>query len=263
MNQKIYMKLADDFYNLEKDGYEVVGVFVQGSQNYNLEYEKSDIDTKAIVLPSFHNLCNNIKPVSFTKINEDDSHCDVKDIREMFNNFRKQNVNYLEILFSKYQLVNPVYEKYFNELINNKEQIAHYNEILTVKSIAGMSLQKLKALEHPYPLWKEHIEKYGYSNKQLHHIIRLNDFEKRYIDGESFSTCLIANNREELIKIKSIPNYYSLEEAREIANKFHENTWNMKDEFLKTHGSNPNIEVEKILSNILTLILQKYYKINF
>lgn len=30
-----------------------VGLFLQGSQNYNLDYEGSDIDTKAIMLPSF------------------------------------------------------------------------------------------------------------------------------------------------------------------------------------------------------------------
>ena len=28
-----------------------VGLFLQGSQNYKLDYESSDIDTKAIVLP--------------------------------------------------------------------------------------------------------------------------------------------------------------------------------------------------------------------
>jgi hypothetical protein len=29
----------------------IVGVFLQGSQNYGLDYEGSDIDTKCIVLP--------------------------------------------------------------------------------------------------------------------------------------------------------------------------------------------------------------------
>lgn len=260
MAQDIYSKLTDDFYNLEKEGYEVLGVFVQGSQNYDLDYENSDIDTKAIVLPSFYDLCNEIKPVSYTKVNKDDSHCDVKDIREMFKIFKKQNVNYLEILFTKYQLINPFYESIFRRLVNFREEIARYNEIGAVKSIAGMSLQKLEALEHPYPIWKEHIEKYGYSNKQLHHILRLNDFIKRYISGEPFLTCLIANDREKLIDIKKNPTYYSLEEARILANETHQDTWRIKEEFMSAHHNILNKEVEKFLSDILTSILQKYYK---
>ena len=34
----------------------VVGIFLQGSQNYGLDYEKSDVDTKLIIAPTF-NMC--------------------------------------------------------------------------------------------------------------------------------------------------------------------------------------------------------------
>lgn len=43
-----------------------VGLFLQGSQNYNLDYEGSDIDTKAIMLPSFSDFVLNAKPLSTT-----------------------------------------------------------------------------------------------------------------------------------------------------------------------------------------------------
>ena len=45
-----------------------VGLFLQGSQNYNLDYEGSDIDTKAIMLPSFSDFVLNAKPLSTTHI---------------------------------------------------------------------------------------------------------------------------------------------------------------------------------------------------
>ena len=45
-----------------------VGLFLQGSQNYNLDYEGSDIDTKAIMLPSFSDFVLNAKPLSTTYI---------------------------------------------------------------------------------------------------------------------------------------------------------------------------------------------------
>lgn len=45
-----------------------VGLFLQGSQNYKLDYEDSDIDTKAIVLPSFSDFVLTRKPVSTTHV---------------------------------------------------------------------------------------------------------------------------------------------------------------------------------------------------
>lgn len=62
-----------------------VGIFLQGSQNYDLEYEGSDVDTKIIVLPSLEDIALNKQPISTTLITEDNEHVDVKDIRLMFD----------------------------------------------------------------------------------------------------------------------------------------------------------------------------------
>ena len=128
-------------------GYNMVGVFLYGSQNYELDYEKSDVDTKAIVLPTLEDIVLNRQPVSTTVDMGDNCLCDVKDIR--------------------------------------------------------MALEKYKALTHPYPSIKEKIDKYGYDNKQLHHILRLKDFVQRYCNGEVYRQILIPTNREELLRVKS------------------------------------------------------------
>jgi predicted nucleotidyltransferase len=166
---------------LKSLGYEVFGVFLQGSQNYNLAYEDSDIDTKAIILPSFTDVVLNKKPVSTTIILDSGEHIDVKDIRLMFENFRKQNINFLEILFTRYYKINPKYNSECQMLWEHREEIAHYNNYASVKCIAGMAFEKYKAMEHPYPTLKWKIDKYGYDPKQLHHIIRCEEFLKRYI----------------------------------------------------------------------------------
>ena len=44
---------------------QIVGCVLQGSQNYQLDYEGSDVDTKLIVVPSFKDICLNKKPFSF------------------------------------------------------------------------------------------------------------------------------------------------------------------------------------------------------
>lgn len=90
-----------------------VGLFLQGSQNYNLDYEGSDIDTKAIMLPSFSDFVLNAKPLSTTHIMENNEHVDFKDIRLMFDCIKKQNVNFVEILFTPYSIINPEYADLF------------------------------------------------------------------------------------------------------------------------------------------------------
>mgnify|MGYP003297326578 CR=1 FL=1 len=58
----------------------IVGIFLQGSQNYGLDYEGSDIDTKLIVVPSLEDIVLNKKPVSTTHVRANDEHIDFKDV---------------------------------------------------------------------------------------------------------------------------------------------------------------------------------------
>ena len=62
-------------------GYNVFFVALTGSQNYGLAYEKSDIDTKAIIIPSFKDMVMNKKPVSETIVLPTNEHIDIKDVR--------------------------------------------------------------------------------------------------------------------------------------------------------------------------------------
>lgn len=114
-----------------------VGLFLQGSQNYNLDYEGSDIDTKAIMLPSFSDFVLNAKPLSTTHIMENNEHVDFKDIRLMFDCIKKQNVNFVEILFTPYSIINPEYADLFQPVLDAREEIARYNNYAGMNCIAG------------------------------------------------------------------------------------------------------------------------------
>ena len=120
--------------------FQIVGVFLQGSQNYGLDYEKSDIDTKLIVIPSFEDIAFNRKPVSTTHVRENDEHIDFKDIRLYMQTFRKQNLNFLEILFTDFKIVNPEHEANWGVLVDNRERIARYNPYQAIKSMKGIAM---------------------------------------------------------------------------------------------------------------------------
>lgn len=236
MNREEYINnRIKEHYDYIKDKYNVIYLGLQGSQNYELDvYDdeyKSDIDTKAIILPSFEDIVYNRTPISKTIVLENNEHIDVKDIRVMFETFKKQNVNFIEILFTKYRIISEEYKEIIENLLQNRESIAHLNYNQALRCMAGMSMEKLKALQHPYPTIIDKIEKYGYDPKQLHHILRMNDFIKKYAIGKSYKDCLIPDNKEYLIQIKK--GILSVDKAVELAIKTDNETKEIKNKYLK------------------------------
>lgn len=170
--------------------YQIVGCFLQGSQNYGLDYENSDVDTKLIIVPKFADICLNRKPISTTHVRENNEHTDWKDIRLYMETFRKQNLNFLEILFTPYYIINSMYRDDWMRLVEQREAIARMNPFRAVKSMKGIAHEKYAAMEKPYPSKLEIIEKYGYDGKQNSHLVRVDDYLERYIAGESYEDCL-------------------------------------------------------------------------
>ena len=62
-------------------------VFLYGSQNYGIDTQDSDVDTKAVILPRFEEFVLNKDALSTTHILSNNEHIDLKDIRLMFKNF--------------------------------------------------------------------------------------------------------------------------------------------------------------------------------
>lgn len=218
----------------------IVGVFLQGSQNYGLDYEGSDIDTKCIVLPTLEDLIFNRKPVSTSHVLPNEEHLDLKDVRLYFQTFRKQNLNFMEILFTKYKIVNPTYEPMWNRLIENNEQIARYNPVGAVKTMKGIAMEKYHALEHRYPSKTDLIDTWGYDGKQLSHLIRVDEYLARYIAGEPYADCLITKKPELLIATKDMTNpKFTLEEARTIAGLHLGAVTHTADNFAAAHKDDP------------------------
>ena len=227
----------------------IVGVFLQGSQNYGLDYEGSDIDTKCIVLPTLEDLIFNRKPVSTTHVLPNEEHLDLKDVRLYFQTFRKQNLNFMEILFTKYKIANPTYEPMWNRLIENNEQIARYNPVGAVKTMKGIAMEKYHAMEHRYPSKVELIDKWGYDGKQLHHLMRVEEYLTRYVNGELYADCLITKRPEKLKEIKDMNNpKLLLDEARVVAGIYMGKVNAIADEFSAAHKNDP---VDSVVDELL------------
>lgn len=168
----------------------IVCLALQGSQNYGLDTEDSDIDSKLIVTPSFRELAMNEQPVSRTFVRENNEHIDEKDVRLYIETFRKGNMNFLEILFTDYVIVNPSYEEPWNELVDMREEIAHMNPYRVMNAMLGMSAEKNHALQHRYPAKQHIIDEFGYDGKQLSHQERIRHAMMKYAQGDSYWNCI-------------------------------------------------------------------------
>ena len=230
---------------------QIVGVFLQGSQNYELDYEGSDVDTKLIVVPSFKDICLNKKPVSTTHVRANDEHTDWKDVRLYMETFRKQNLNFLEILFTDFYIINPMYKEEWNRLVAAREFIARMNVHRAVKSMKGIAMEKYHAMEHRYPAKVDIIDKYGYDGKQVSHLDRVDDYLERYINGEPYKDCLIPTpkRRPRMMDFKML-SVYPLEEARVIAKEILDHTVAMADEFCAKHPDQEEVWIRELLEDV-------------
>ena len=228
----------------------IVGLFLQGSQNYGLELPTSDVDTKLIVAPTFEDIALVRKPVSTTYVRENDEHIDLKDIRLYIETFRKQNLNFLEILFTDYFIVNPLYAEQWARLVEHREEIARMNPYRAVKSMKGIAMEKFHAMEHLYPTKLDLIEKYGFDGKQVHHLLRVADYLTRYIAGESYKDCLHPSknliDRMMSYKQHEVPLYIARIEAKAVLDY----TVAIADKFCASYKDEEDISCRKLLEDV-------------
>ena len=231
----------------------IVGVFYQGSGNYGLDYEGSDVDTKCVLTPSLRELAES-KTVSTTYVRENDEHIDFKDIRVMLETFKKSNLNFLEILYTKYYIINPIYEKEWNKLIQARDSVVSMNLPSLIKSMKGIASEKYHALEHRYPSRIEWLDKFGYDPKQLHHLFRIKEFMHRWINGESFERCLISVEPEWLVDVKK--GKYNLEDARRYGKGSMDFIQEMYEGYLKTCDNTVDESIYKLFEDMSYAIIK-------
>ena len=249
-DKDIILKMLPHYEDAQKNFSEknIVGLFLQGSQNYNLDLPESDVDTKLIVTPTLNEIVLNNSPVSTTYVRENNEHIDFKDIRLYIETFRKQNLNFLEILFTPYYIINPLYKKEWDKLVEHREDIARMNPKRAIQSMKGIALEKYFAMEHRYPSKIEVIDKYGYDPKQLHHLGRVREWMKRYQEGEPYEACL--HSKDPLFLLDMKMGKYTLDEARVMADKFKSEVETMAEFFYNWYPCEEDVAMEQLLKEV-------------
>lgn len=161
MKQEIFKELGNYKKILEEKGYNVIYIGLYGSQNYNLDDEESDINAKAIILPSLHDII--FRKVTSKVVECEKGNIDVKDLLTFYDVIKKGNFSYIEAINTEYSIG----DKYIKDLFKQFKP--------NLKSMLGAMYEKRKALTHEYPSKVNEFEKWGFDPKQHHHICRLYD----------------------------------------------------------------------------------------
>lgn len=154
----------------DKYGNRTIGVFLIGSQNYELDIETSDVDTIAIIMPSISDITFLKSPTSITTITDRAEHIVIKDVRLMMKELLKGSPNILEIFFTDYYVLNQYWWE-FSKLIGNRERIAKINPNGTLNAWVGIARKYIKK-------YKEDID--NFTMKDAIIILRASEFLKNY-----------------------------------------------------------------------------------
>lgn len=171
-----HLEYAKSHLGLAED--RILGIFLYGSQNYGTDTPQSDVDSKIIVLPSFEDFCLNPYNLYSKELTlENGEHIDVKDIRFYREQLLKQNINYVEVLFTDYRIINSAFEELFDRyFVDNREDISKLNR---QKGILSMGHQAVHTL-------KQGLD----DDKKLYNGHRLFFFLQKYAMDKPYMECL-------------------------------------------------------------------------
>lgn len=251
-------------------GRKILFAFLQGSQNYNLSSDESDIDVKAFCLPTIEDFYKGEKHSkcydhTFGQIT-------IHDIRTLPEYLLKANPYYIEGLFSKCIYINT--EKCPDNLVlKNTEDLFNslfqFKKFTLCKALLGHSKDELPKMEKGTPSRHKVFNRYGYDIKAGYHALRYIDLfftVQRCILEESpnpFSEYMATlrnespNQRQKLILVKE--GKVSKDEIQNEALAAIE----IMDSFIKRNGQieNQPVPIIEELKNEIRVWVESHFKI--
>lgn len=173
----------------------IVGVFLYGSQNYNLDHADSDVDAIAILTPSWEDILMCRTPIATTV----DEHIKVRDVRLVLRDLDTPHLANIEWLFTDYYILGPMFEDHVIKLRKERELIAAAHRqsgvdsmIMMAISIARDATKKLAAGEVKA------------ARRMAARLYFIDSYLEEYAFGGSVATAMRKANRETYFYIRAL-----------------------------------------------------------
>lgn len=219
-----HLTYLNKYYGAEAD--RILGIFLVGSQNYNLDDEYSDVDSRAVYIPTLEEIAIMRKPINHIIQLENGEHIEVKDIRLIAHEWEKQNINSLEILFTQWYVLNCGFKVYSDwcKICAMREEIAHLDTKRAIDSMIGMARGYIRCAESSNSTLT--------SGKAKANVHRLINTILWYSNGYQFDAAIAMSDFERnlLLSYKRSNDHFSFEAERRKLDEFaKENERNVHD----------------------------------
>lgn len=204
----LQQKLLKYQNTLTDQGYQVLGVFLYGSQNYQMDTLTSDVDAVAVVLPTATDLVFNI-PLEKT-IEMKHGSVRVKDLRCFAQQLLKSNYSTLEWLLTPYKITTG---EYFTDLLKPDMvlDLLNFNIRQTLASTMGSYLN-MSSCE----------EKNGKTLARMAHLLRFQsqflNTDKQVLSCEDWLYALAGNKNfgQDKTESETDPVMYELQKLKQV-----------------------------------------------
>jgi len=241
------------FYDINFPPYRRFMLVPIGSWNYNCADEHSDVDTKAIFIPS---ICDVIKDKceSYTHFLSNEEHITCHDIRNYMKSLINGNPQFLETLFTKWGDLNTeYYGEEIHYLMHMREDIARCNPNNTMRAFLGMADRNYKLCMSRNA--EDHFSKWVYQ------LVRIEECMNKYCQYKNFDECLNTDNRDFLLSLKN--NEYSKEVLTANAEAFIMLCHNHYDSFILMNNKEDTLtqrKIEQIVIQVMRKSIEKFDK---
>ena len=241
------MKRVREHYEIAKSIFPedlIVGVFLYGSQNYNMGDEQSDVDTKVLVVPSLADVVCARRPVAFEHHCDNGEHINFVDIREFVHQILKQNPNSLETLFTEYFVINPPFKGVWYFIWSHREDFARINQHKAVDTMRHMANKEY-----------HQMEKNGFDHKKPATMFRLERGIHDYIVGCQYEEVMKSDQAEFYLRVKRGNFVDNNEEGMFLAQDSYESVNKVADRYTQYVPNEDNEKAkEKLMRALADLV---------
>lgn len=250
--QEIMNVLKGDYNALLKEGYDLFGVFLFGSQNYGLSNENSDIDIKAIYLskeeediqPSFGNVFVSTGIFGRSEI---EGQINVMLPEVFIGNLLLNYHTWFEILYTDYYIINPKYSLIWNEVLSLREKLAKQDRYSFIDSQLSCIVDQF-----PQAILGDDLV---LINKRLSTFYRLKFLVEKYVMDFPYELCLIPTEEEKefLLDIKK-QSRYTDKECQEQTKQIIQDMEKIISQYKETHEDIKDYSALEKIKQLLSVV---------
>lgn len=260
-NMRTYVALSRhlDFARevaLQED-FHVLGVFLYGSQNYQLDSRDSDVDTIVLCVPTLRRLILGKGLISLEHTLPFREKQVIWDLRHYFGSLKKQSSGSLEILCTPYNMFVDDSESLLKPIFEHRDQIAHYDPQRFKAHIWGSITNELD--RYHKGMQEATLKSTSYAWKSLSHVVRYLDlYQALALDGKSLDDSQVPARRPLIQKIKQ-----GMVSVDDLENVLYEaRTFLAQNRPVKPDAVWVPNEIDKLLEDTLIHVYTKIYGVH-